>query len=68
MEKHLKRNIDDMLDTIYSPIGVHLKTVASVNAAFNHIIKVGGEIGRDKQHRKSTPTWKGSTQNTMYLD
>jgi len=60
MEKYLKRNIDDMLDAIYGPTGAHPKTIASVNAVFDHLNKVGGEIGRDKRRRKSTPTWKGA--------
>jgi hypothetical protein len=59
-KKRLRRNIDDMLDVIYGPTEAHPKTMASVNAMFDHIDKLGGEIRREKRRRKDTPTGKES--------
>ena len=46
--------MDHMLDTIYGSTGVDLKILTSVSAVFDQFSKVGTEIGRDEQHRKST--------------
>ena len=46
MEKSLKRNIENMLDALYSPTGAHPETIESVNSAFHHVNKVGAQIGR----------------------
>ena len=47
MEKVLKRNIDKMLDAMYGPTasGADSNTIASVSAVFDHVNKVGTEIG-----------------------
>jgi hypothetical protein len=45
MEKHLKQNIDNMLDATYGPTVADPKTVASVSALFDQINKVGMQIG-----------------------
>ena len=44
-KKDLNRNIDHMPDAIYSPAGTDPKILASVSAAFDHVSKVGTEIG-----------------------
>jgi hypothetical protein len=41
----LKQNIDDMLDAIYGPTLADPNTAASVSAVFDHIKKVGMQIG-----------------------
>jgi len=41
----LKRNIGNILDLVSGPTGSHPKTIASVNAAFDHINKLGREFG-----------------------
>jgi len=46
-EKQLKRDIDTMLDLVYGPTGAHPKAIASVNAAFNRVRKLGREIRGD---------------------
>jgi len=46
-EQKLRENIGIMLDLIYGSTGGHPKTIASVNAAFNHGNKLGEEIKRD---------------------
>ena len=46
MAKSLKRNIDNILDAIYSPAGAQPETIESVCSAFQLINKVGVEIGR----------------------
>ena len=46
MAKSLKRNIDNILDVIYSPTGAQPETIESVCSAFHLINKVGVEIGR----------------------
>jgi hypothetical protein len=46
MEKSLKRNIDNILDAIYSPTGANPETIESVSSAFRLINKVGEQIGR----------------------
>ena len=70
MEKDLKRNIDEMLDVVYNPTGLEAppKTLASVNAVFSHIKKVGGDIRTNKRHCKNTPTRDGIIEDAMYLD
>jgi len=68
MERDLKGNIDDMLDIIYGSTGAHPKTAASVQALLNQVKEMGRDIGRGKQHRKSTLTGSGNTQDTMCLD
>jgi hypothetical protein len=45
MEKHLKQNIDNMLDAVYGPAVADPNTVASVSAMFDQINTVGMEIG-----------------------
>jgi hypothetical protein len=45
MEKHLRQNIDNMLDAIYGPTVAEPNTAASVSAVFNQINKVGMQIG-----------------------
>jgi uncharacterized protein (DUF2236 family) len=61
-KKRLRRNIDCMLDVIYGPTQAHSKTIASVNAMFNQINKLGGEIRREKRRQKGTRR-KGSIKN-----
>lgn len=46
MAKSLKRNIDNILDAIYSPAGAQPETIESVCSVFHLINKVGVEIGR----------------------
>ena len=41
----MKRNIDNLLDLIYGPTGADPKKIASVNAAFNRVNKLGRELG-----------------------
>jgi len=43
-KQDLTRNIDNMLDLVYGPSGAHLKNIASVNAGFNLVNKLGREI------------------------
>ena len=45
MENDLRRNMDSMLDAIYGPTGADPETIASVSAVFDHINKVGTQIG-----------------------
>jgi len=44
-KQQLTRNIDNMLDLEYGPSGAHPKNIASVNAGFNLVKKLGREIG-----------------------
>ena len=64
-EKFLKRNMDDMLDMIYEPTEAYQNSqdIASVNAAFNHLTKVRGEIRANKRRRKSNLTGNESSQD-----
>ena len=48
MKKSLKRNIDNILDLIYSPSGVHPEIIESVSSALHLINKVGAQIERSK--------------------
>ena len=44
-EQELRRNFDNMLDLVYGRTEGHPKTIASVNALFNRVNKLGREIG-----------------------
>jgi len=56
MENSLKRNIDNILDAIYSPTGAHPETIESVCSAFHLINKVGAQI-----RRRQVSTTEGSS-------
>jgi flagellar biosynthesis/type III secretory pathway M-ring protein FliF/YscJ len=48
MEKYLRQNIDNMLDAIYGPTVADPNTAASVDAVFDHINRVGMQIGTNQ--------------------
>ena len=50
-KKDLERNMNHMLDAIYDPTGADPEILASVNAVFDQVNKVGTEIGT----RQTTP-------------
>ena len=62
MEKSLKRNIDNMLDAIYSPTGADLETVKSVSSAFHLINEMGAQIGRRRV--STTEGWSSEDDST----
>jgi hypothetical protein len=51
-EQELRRNIGNMLDTVYGPTEAPRKTIASVNALLNRINKVGRELGTQPTGQK----------------
>ncbi|KAG6907485.1 hypothetical protein DXG01_008775 [Tephrocybe rancida] len=50
------------------PGGVHPKLAKVLREAFKPVKKVGGDIGRHLNRRRSQRTWKDSNKNTLYLD
>ena len=48
VEKEMKRNMDEMLDVLYSSSDALPETVASVNAVFSQITEVVGNIKKRK--------------------
>jgi hypothetical protein len=51
-EQELRRNIGNMLDTVYGATEAPPKTIASVNALLNRINKVGRELGTQPTQQK----------------
>jgi DNA-binding transcriptional regulator YbjK len=56
VEKSLKRDFDEILDTIYGATGANPETVETMNAVFNQVQKLAEEIRRNKRRRTNDPT------------
>jgi hypothetical protein len=61
IKKRLTQNIDDMLDVLYSSSSTdaHLNTIASVNAMFDQINKLGENIRIEKRQREGAVLRQG---------